>query len=475
MIGRVALGLMAACLMAPAGGSAAPLLVPDPIEGSGGLELVGASVDLRPDAVVSVTLPTNGIARWSRLADAGRLDVSFYPPAADLSCDASSARAGVTLSGAPVVGGSGEAAEDATVDLPLNADPLGLSTVAPEGAAWTVTVPWFSLGEPQRFCVEAVLVAPQPNGTLLTDRVEALNSPFDASAAASWRPLPDLRSQAVSLVGSVGIDGFAIRVVRQPRATLNGRPLLKARGLWQSPPAGARLGVGQTVTVGVAVPRSCSPAGARAALADNGGWTSIDRSLRSWLAGGESASSDLFSIESVRCRDLTGDDVPEMLVSLGCCTGSSPAPFVIFRATDAGWLQAFTRAYDLWGAPRLLPGRGRSSGVTFERPVYGGASTCCAPKVRVYRTVWTGKRFQQRYVGVRWLSRPKPRAVSPASPARPSPAPRPQPAPRPGRSYDYNCDDFPLSDGTTAQEYLAMYPDDPSRLDGNRDGLACER
>jgi hypothetical protein len=38
----------------------------------------------------------------------------------------------------------------------------------------------------------------------------------------------------------------------------------------------------------------------------------------------------------------------------------------------------------------------------------------------------------------------------------------------------YNCDDFPLPDGTTATEYLARYPSDPSNLDGNGDGVACE-
>ena len=38
----------------------------------------------------------------------------------------------------------------------------------------------------------------------------------------------------------------------------------------------------------------------------------------------------------------------------------------------------------------------------------------------------------------------------------------------------YNCGDFPLADGTTAQAYLRRYPSDPSGLDGNNDGVACE-
>jgi hypothetical protein len=42
----------------------------------------------------------------------------------------------------------------------------------------------------------------------------------------------------------------------------------------------------------------------------------------------------------------------------------------------------------------------------------------------------------------------------------------------PGDIYD--CSDFPLSNGTTAQDYLRRYPSDPSRLDGDNDGIACE-
>ncbi len=54
-------------------------------------------------------------------------------------------------------------------------------------------------------------------------------------------------------------------------------------------------------------------------------------------------------------------------------------------------------------------------------------------------------------------------------PASPAPA-----RTRPGYSDIYNCDDFPLPDGTTAQDYLDLYPSDPSGLDGNHDGVACE-
>lgn len=60
------------------------------------------------------------------------------------------------------------------------------------------------------------------------------------------------------------------------------------------------------------------------------------------------------------------------------------------------------------------------------------------------------------------------------APPPPAVAPRPTQPSGPGRSSGYNCDDFPLSDGTSAQQYLNRYPDDPSGLDRDGDGVACE-
>lgn len=62
-------------------------------------------------------------------------------------------------------------------------------------------------------------------------------------------------------------------------------------------------------------------------------------------------------------------------------------------------------------------------------------------------------------------------------PPQPMPPPRPQPlvSPRPQTPGDiYNCEDFPLQDGTTPEQYLERYPSDPSGLDGNNDGEPCE-
>jgi hypothetical protein len=55
----------------------------------------------------------------------------------------------------------------------------------------------------------------------------------------------------------------------------------------------------------------------------------------------------------------------------------------------------------------------------------------------------------------------------------PSATPTPTPTPTPGDD-DYNCIDFPLSDGRTAQDVLDADPSDPHRLDYDKDRVACE-
>lgn len=68
------------------------------------------------------------------------------------------------------------------------------------------------------------------------------------------------------------------------------------------------------------------------------------------------------------------------------------------------------------------------------------------------------------------ISRERVVVFGPRATARPAPAQRPAPGP----SDRYNCDDFPLADGTTAQQYLDRFPSDPSGLDADANGLACE-
>ena len=68
---------------------------------------------------------------------------------------------------------------------------------------------------------------------------------------------------------------------------------------------------------------------------------------------------------------------------------------------------------------------------------------------------------------------PTPTAAPIVPPAPTVPTPTPAPAPTdtpPGDIYD--CADFSSQAG--AQAYLRRYPTDPSHLDGDRDGIACE-
>lgn len=59
----------------------------------------------------------------------------------------------------------------------------------------------------------------------------------------------------------------------------------------------------------------------------------------------------------------------------------------------------------------------------------------------------------------------------PSRPSTPPSAPAPAPA-TPSVGDTYNCDSFPNQ--AAAQDYLNRYPNDPSNLDGDGDGIACE-
>jgi Excalibur calcium-binding domain len=103
-----------------------------------------------------------------------------------------------------------------------------------------------------------------------------------------------------------------------------------------------------------------------------------------------------------------------------------------------------------------------SEDLRYGSSIRGFGFRCRSQKVGVTcRDGRTGNGFLIAKEGVILLPRP----------ARPTPRPRPS---RPPARDDYNCGDFPLSDGTTAQEYLERYPSDPSQLDGDGDGVACQ-
>jgi hypothetical protein len=61
--------------------------------------------------------------------------------------------------------------------------------------------------------------------------------------------------------------------------------------------------------------------------------------------------------------------------------------------------------------------------------------------------------------------------TTPPPPTTTTPPPTTTPAPRP---VDLNCDDFPLSDGRTAQQILDADLTDPNVLDANNNKIACE-
>jgi hypothetical protein len=88
------------------------------------------------------------------------------------------------------------------------------------------------------------------------------------------------------------------------------------------------------------------------------------------------------------CRDLTGDGEREMIVRLGCCTGSSLGPWAIFKHDAAGqWRMAYVQVRD---TVFRLSVRRRIVRTTLPAP-YEGA---CTPYVR-YRVVrWNGSRFR---------------------------------------------------------------------------------
>ena len=49
-----------------------------------------------------------------------------------------------------------------------------------------------------------------------------------------------------------------------------------------------------------------------------------------------------------------------------------------------------------------------------------------------------------------------------------------KPVTPPPAKDEFNCPDFPLADGTTAQAFLDKDKSDPSKLDSDKDGKACE-
>lgn len=195
----------------------------------------------------------------------------------------------------------------------------------------------------------------------------------------------------------------------------------------------------------------------------------VHRDVKSWIVQGERFDTVGLGVNGagyIRFVDLTGDGRREAIARVSA--GGAGRVHAYYIVSDhGGRIRVVQSVRDAFNGSIQRRGRGYREII----PRYASRdSLCCASRLRVWSFRWSGSRFvvaSQRVVRTRF--------AEPARPAPARPAPRNRPSPAPAAPGDiYNCDDFPLSDGTTAQEYLRRFPSDPSRLDGDRDGRACE-
>jgi hypothetical protein len=95
-----------------------------------------------------------------------------------------------------------------------------------------------------------------------------------------------------------------------------------------------------------------------------------------------------YLVSDVICRDLTADELEEMVVRLDCCAGGTPTPWAIFVAEDDAWQPAFYRT-------RILASLSVEGDAIVERsPAYAaGQAICCPTNARVGRVSWGGNAF----------------------------------------------------------------------------------
>lgn len=207
----------------------------------------------------------------------------------------------------------------------------------------------------------------------------------------------------------------------------------------------------------------------------------VHRDVRSWINQGEQFDELGKGVNGpgyIRFREVTGDGRADAIVQVSA--GGVGRPHAYYVVTDHGGatrvVVSVRKAFEA-----SIRARGRT--LTETIPVYAFAdSTCCASRLAIRKLRWNGQSFAvvsaRRLVRTRFAGPPVRIAPAPAPRPTPSPAPRPAPTPNPTPTPTpgdiYNCADFPLSDGTSAQEYFNRYPSDPSGLDGDNDGLACE-
>jgi len=137
----------------------------------------------------------------------------------------------------------------------------------------------------------------------------------------------------------------------------------------------------------VAPPPECTEREAKQAVVD----TDFEAAVRK--LGAVEPGEQLFAqfgyiINKLICRDLTGDDVDEMVVQLTCCTGSAPTPWAIFTAEDGEWRLASHRD------PSSVVLSVEGDEIVEKLPAYAaGDPLCCPTTFRFGRVSWDGSEF----------------------------------------------------------------------------------
>lgn len=134
---------------------------------------------------------------------------------------------------------------------------------------------------------------------------------------------------------------------------------------------------------GVASTPPCNQSTAKAAIADS--------TLAEELAPPGSSPEGPFAFyapELVACKDLTGDDRPEMIAQLIGQTASATRPWAIFEARSGGWNLVMSRRH-LQSELRL-----RGDRIEESIPAYADGDPGCCPSGERSGTVsWNGRTF----------------------------------------------------------------------------------
>jgi len=129
----------------------------------------------------------------------------------------------------------------------------------------------------------------------------------------------------------------------------------------------------------------CSRPSAKEAIAANRAELGIRNVGR---GSSQDAEQPSYAIRKLICRDLTGDDADEMVVQLGCCTGSSPTPWQIFRDDEGEWSLELHRD-DLVAVLSV-----QGDEIVEKSPAYSADdASCCPTTFRFGRVAWDGERF----------------------------------------------------------------------------------